>query len=125
VLATALTLGGVGTVVAVMMTRDGGRVAAHDPGNAPPAVPDAAQAVVPPAPADAAVAVAVVPDASPPDAAVPVPIDAAPVPVDALSRRTHRSHAPVTPRAGSGSNTTPPGCDRSIDTDCDGIPDVR
>jgi len=69
--------------------------------------------------------VAVVSDASPPDAAVPVPIDAAPMPIDAPTRRTHRSHAPVPPRADSGSNTTPPGCDRSIDTDCDGIPDVR
>jgi hypothetical protein len=116
----------------VVMTRDGGRAAAHDPGIAPPAVPDAAQAVIPPAPADAAVAVAVTPDAANPDAAVPVPIpiDAAVlVPIDAAvdapSRRTHRPHGPATPHAGSGSSTTPPGCDRSIDTDCDGIPDVR
>jgi serine/threonine-protein kinase len=121
VLATALALGGAGTVIAVVMTRDGGHAAAHDPGTAPLAVPDAAQAVIPPAPADAAVAVAVTPDAAIADAAVPVPIDAA---VDAPSRRTHRSHS-ITPKAGSGSTTTPPGCDRSIDTDCDGIPDVR
>jgi hypothetical protein len=130
VLATALTLGGVGAVIAVVMTRDGGHAAAHDPGIAPPVVPDAAQAVIPPAPADAAVAVAVIPDAAIPDAAVPVPIDAAPpVPVDAAvdapGKRPHRPHPPAVPHAGSGSSTTPPGCDRSIDTDCDGIPDVR
>ncbi|HEX3482927.1 MAG TPA: serine/threonine-protein kinase [Kofleriaceae bacterium] len=132
VLATALTLGGVGAVVAVMMTRDGGHAAAHDAVIGQPAIPDPAQAAIPPAPADAAIAVAVTPDAGPPDAAVPVPIDAAPVaadaapvPIDAPSRRTHRSHAPAAPHAGSGSTTTPPGCDRSIDTDCDGIPDVR
>jgi hypothetical protein len=126
VLATALTLGGAGAVIAVVRTRDGGRAAARDPGAAPPAVPDAVQAVTPPAPADAAIPVAVAPDASLPDAALP---DAAPpsidAAVDAPARRTHRSHAPPGPRAGSGSSTTPPGCDRSIDTDCDGIPDVR
>jgi serine/threonine-protein kinase len=130
VLATALALGGVGAVIAVVMTRDGGRAAAHDPGSSSPAVPDAAQAVIPPAPADAAVAVAVTPDAAIPDAAVPVPIDAAlPVPVDAAvdapGKRPHRPRPPAVPHAGSGSSTTPPGCDRSIDTDCDGIPDVR
>jgi len=70
VLATALTLGGAVAVIAVVMTRDGGHAAAHDPGIAPPAVPDAAQAVIPPAPADAAVAVAVMPDAAIPDAAL-------------------------------------------------------
>jgi serine/threonine protein kinase len=122
VLATALALGGVGAVIAVVMTRDGGRAAAHDPGVAPLAVPDAAQAVTPPAPADAAVAVAVTPDASAPDAAVP---DAAPPPVDAPIKRTHHPHGSPGPRTGAGSSTTPPGCDRSIDTDCDGIPDVR
>jgi hypothetical protein len=84
-------------------------------------------------PADAAVAVAATPDATPPppiDAAVPdappvAPVDAAPVPVDAPAKRPHRPHPPAVPHAGSGSTTTPPGCDRSIDTDCDGIPDVR
>ena len=128
VLATALTLGGAGAVIAVVMTRDGGHAAAHDPGTAPLAVPDAAQAVIPPAPADAAVAVAVTPDAAVPDAALPVPVDAAALPsdaaIDAPSRRTHRSHS-TAPKTGSGSTTTSPGCDRSIDTDCDGIPDVR
>jgi hypothetical protein len=122
VLATALALGGVGAVIAVVMTRDGGRAAAHDPGSSSPAVPDAAQAVIPPAPADAAVAVAVTPDAAIPDAAAPVPVDAA---VDAPGKRPHRPRPPAVPHAGSGSSTTPPGCDRSIDTDCDGIPDVR
>ena len=127
VLATALTLGGAGAVIAVVMARGGDRAAAHDPGIAPPAVPDAVHAVIPPAPADAAIPVAVAPDASLPDAVVPdaappPPIDAA---VDAPARRTHRSHTSPGPRAGSGSSTTPPGCDRSIDTDCDGIPDVR
>ena len=129
VLATALTLGGVGAVIAVVMTRDGGRAAAHDPGIASSAVPDAAQVMTPPAPAGAAIAVAVTPDAAMPDAAVPVPIDAPPVPVDAAvdapGKRPHRPHSPAVPHAGSGSSTTPPGCDRSIDTDCDGIPDVR
>jgi hypothetical protein len=80
-------------------------------------------------PADAAIAVAATPDAAPPpiDAAVPdvppvAPVDAA---VDAPGKRPHRPHPPAVPHAGSGSTTTPPGCDRSIDTDCDGIPDVR
>jgi serine/threonine protein kinase len=128
VLATALALGGAVAVIAVVMTRDGGRAAAHDPGIAPPAIPDAAQAVIPPAPADAAVAVAVTPDAAIPDAAVPIAIDAAPpvdAAVDAPGKRPHRPHPPAVPHAGSGSSATPPGCDRSIDTDCDGIPDVR
>jgi hypothetical protein len=110
-----------------VMTRDSGR-AAHDPGIAPPAIPDAAQVVA--APADAAIAVAATPDA----AQAPVPVDAAvadapPVPVDAAvpdapGKRPHRPHSTGTPHAGSASGT-PPGCDRSIDTDCDGIPDVR
>ena len=129
VLATALALGGVGAVIAVVMTRDGSHAAVQGPVIGQPAIPDAAQAVIPPAPADAAIAVAVTPDASPPDASPPdaaAPIDAAPAAIDAPSRRTHRSHAPTPPHAGSGSgSTTPPGCDRSIDTDCDGIPDVR
>jgi serine/threonine-protein kinase len=127
VVATALTLGVAGVAIAVVMTRDGGH-AAHDPGIAPPAIPDAAQVVT--SPADAAVAVTATPDASPPppiDAAVPdappaAPADAA---VDAPGKHSHRPHPPAVPHAGSGTTTTPPGCDRSIDTDCDGIPDVR
>jgi eukaryotic-like serine/threonine-protein kinase len=132
VVATALTLGAAGAAIAVVMTRDGGHAAAtgHDPAVISPAVPDAAQAAIPPAPADAAVTVAATPDASPPDAAVPdvapvAPIDAPPAPIDAPVKRPHRPHPPAVPHAGSGSSTTPPGCDRSIDTDCDGIPDVR
>jgi serine/threonine-protein kinase len=139
VVAVVLALGGAGTAVAVVMTRDGGRPAAtgHDPAVVPPSVPDAGQAVAtppppPPAPPDAAIAVAAPPDAAPvPDAAVPdapvapVPVDAPPSPLDAPGKRPHRPRGPAVPHAGSGSSTTPPGCDRSIDTDCDGIPDVR
>jgi serine/threonine-protein kinase len=131
VVATVVTLGAAGAAVAVVMTRGGGSGAAataHDPAVVPPAVPDAVQEAFPPAPADAAVAAT--PDASPPDAAVPdaappVPSDAPAVPSDAPVKRPHRAHSPASPHAGSGSTATPPGCDRSVDTDCDGIPDVR
>ena len=91
---------------------------------AAPVTPDAALAV-PAAAVDAGVVVARPVDASPPDAppdATSAPIDAA---IDAPSKRPphHPPHPPV-PHAGSAT-TTQPGCDRSIDTDCDGIPDVR
>ncbi|HEX3762835.1 MAG TPA: serine/threonine-protein kinase [Kofleriaceae bacterium] len=146
VVAVALTLAGAGVAVAVVMTRNAGRPAAtgHDLAVTPPAVPDAVHAVPPLAPPDAAIAVVAPPDAAiavaaPPDAAIAVaappdaapvpdaavPVAAPPLPVDAPGKRSHRPHGPAVPHAGSGSNTTPPGCDRSIDTDCDGIPDVR
>jgi hypothetical protein len=69
-------------------------------------------------------------------AVVDAAIDAAVVP-DAAVHHHVPHHAPPPPHPGSaapppppppphpGSATTPPGCDRSIDTDCDGIPDVR
>jgi len=132
VVAGVLALGGAGAAVVVVMTRDGGRPAApgRDPAVVLPSVPDAGQTAAPPVPPDAAIAVAAAPDAPPvPDAAVPaappVPADAAPLPLDAPGKRLHHPHGPTAPHAGSGSGTTPPGCDRSIDTDCDGIPDVR
>jgi hypothetical protein len=120
-MATVLLLGAAGVVIAVVATRDSqhGAGATHDVGPlALPVVPDAA--------IDAGAVVAA-PDAVEPDAAAPdavAPIDAGPdaAPIDAPSKR-HRSHG-TPPHPGSGS-TTPPGCDRSIDTDCDGIPDVR
>jgi serine/threonine-protein kinase len=122
-------LGAAGTVVGMVATRnDGTHMAATAPDTGVagvPATPDAPVAV-PAAAIDAGVVVASQPDASQPDApaAVPpaVPIDAA---VDAPSKRSHHPpHSPV-PHAGSAATNTPPGCDRSIDTDCDGIPDVR
>jgi len=131
-LAVVVLVGGAGAAIAVVMTRPGSHAAA--PGQdaaavALPAVPDAGQATAPPAIAiDAAAAVAATPDAAPAPAAVdaappPPPADAA---VPDAPKRTHRTpKLPAVPHAGSGSNNTPPGCDRSIDTDCDGIPDVR
>jgi eukaryotic-like serine/threonine-protein kinase len=133
VLAAVVLVGGAGAAIAVVMTRTGSHAAAagHDAGAGAviSAVPDARQGPGSTAalPIDAAAVVASTPDAAPPDAAppdaalLPPPADAAPA--DA-PRRGHRSHTPAPPRAGSGS-ATPPGCDRTIDTDCDGIPDVR
>jgi hypothetical protein len=80
---------------------------------------------------DAGVVVATTPDASKPDAAA-APADAAtprvkaaPLPIDAPIKRPHRPQT-TPPHTGSGSSTsTPPRCDRTVDTDCDGIPDVR
>jgi serine/threonine-protein kinase len=70
-------------------------------------------------PFDAALAIdATVLDPAPRVAAPPT----RPAPSSAPSSRPHRAHA-AAPRAGT--TATPPGCDRSIDTDCDGIPDVR
>jgi hypothetical protein len=126
-------LGAAGTVVGVVATRNDGTTHAaattQDAGvAAAPVTPDAALAV-PAAAIDAGVVVARPVDASAPDAppdaqpVVPpvVPIDA---PIDAPSKRPHHPpHTPV-PHAGSAT-TTQPGCDRTIDTDCDGIPDVR
>jgi len=83
----------------------------------PPAVP--LDAAPPPAIAvDAGVLAATTPDAALPDAPPP---DAPPP--DAPAAKRHRPHA--TPHTGSSNTPTPPGCDRSVDTDCDGIPDVR
>lgn len=127
---TAVLLGAAGIAVAAVATRGDGDHAAggtHDTGAvALPAPPDAARPAIA---IDAGVTVAVTPDAAAPDAvaATPdaaTPVDAAlPPPVDAPVKRPHRPHGTPPPHAGS--STTPPGCDRSIDTDCDGIPDVR
>jgi len=100
-----------GTGIAVVVTRD----------DAPAQRPrlDAGVAAIA---IDAAAAVR--PHDAAPLQAVP-PVDApADAPADALPVR--RPHAPTRPRAHAGSRTpAPPGCDRAIDTDCDGIPDVR
>jgi hypothetical protein len=131
VMMVAVLLGAAGIAVAVVATRSDGTHAAggtHDAGAvARSAPPDAAQPAVA---IDAGVTVATTPGAAAPDAALPVdaalppPVDAAlPPPVDAPVKRPHRPHGAPQPHAGS--STTPPGCDRSIDTDCDGIPDVR
>jgi serine/threonine-protein kinase len=137
VLAAIVVLGGGGAAIAVVGTRGDANHAVsttHDAGLiATPAVPDAAQvpAVSPPAPISVDAGVIAVPDAAPPP---PPPIDAAPPPppppIDApIKRPPHRPHTtPLRPGSGAGSGTgviTPPGCDRSVDTDCDGIPDVR
>jgi hypothetical protein len=133
VLLAVVVLGGGGAAVGVVATRGGGGPApTHDAGGGGlPATPDA----VPVLAADAAVPVTALPDAAAPDAAVPdaappPPVDAAPPPADAAIDAPKRGHRPprnppnnTVPHAGSGSTT--PGCDRSIDTDCDGIPDVR
>jgi hypothetical protein len=43
-----------------------------------------------------------------------------------IVQHPHRPHRPPPPpRPGSAAPATPPSCDRSIDSDCDGIPDVR
>jgi serine/threonine-protein kinase len=95
-------------------------------GSAPPEAPDAAPAVSLP---DAALAA---PDAgdAPPDAAPAVaPIDAAPASDGAIEAPpdTATPMAPLRPRPrDTGSARPAPGaCDRRIDFDCDGIPDVR
>jgi serine/threonine protein kinase len=137
VLAAIVVLGGAGAAIAVVSSRGDDRAAAttHDAGVlAMPAVPDAAQvpAISPPPPAtpiDAGVPDTSLPDAPPPIIPAP-PVDAAPPPIDAPGKRPpHRPHnTPQRPGSGAGSGTgvtTPPGCDRSVDTDCDGIPDVR
>ena len=127
-IASVAVIGAASAGIAVVVTRsDGaahGPAASRDAGIAAVAPPDAAVAAVtvPPLALDAAVA-----DAAPLAAAVDAAVDAAviDVPVDAPARR-HHSTRPAGPRSGSGSGaTTPPGCDRKIDTDCDGIPDVR
>ena len=114
-LATVALLGVAGTAIAVVVTRNGGAphaaAAPRDAGAA--ATPDAT--IAPMAVIDAGGPVAPPPDAVPLDASVDAPPDAAP-------KRTHRPHG--TP-SHTGSTTTPSGCDRSVDTDCDGIPDVR
>ncbi|HMG55931.1 MAG TPA: protein kinase [Kofleriaceae bacterium] len=134
VFAGIVVVGGAGAAIGVVATRDTTRAAA--PGDAGaialPAVPDAARIEPPAVVPDAAIAVAATPDAAVPDAAPPitVPIDApgappADAPVDAPGKRPHRPHTTTVPHAGSGSSTASPACDRSVDTDCDGIPDVR
>jgi serine/threonine-protein kinase len=128
VMVVAVLLGAAGIAVAVVATRSDRDHAAggtRDAGAvALPAPPDAAQPAIA---IDAGVTVATTPDAAALDAATPdaaTPVDAAlPPPVDAPVKRPHRPHGAPQPHAGS--STTPPGCDRSIDTDCDGIPDVR
>jgi serine/threonine-protein kinase len=128
-IAAIAVLGAAGTVIGMVATRnDGSHLAAasHDGGVATvvtPGMPDASSAVPAGAPAtviDAGVAVASTPDASPADALPAVPLDAL---IDAPSKRHHAPHS--TPQHPGSAATTPPGCDRSIDTDCDGIPDVR
>jgi serine/threonine-protein kinase len=106
----------VGAVVATHNAATPVAATAHDAGiGAAPVTPDA---VAVPMAIDAGVPVASPPDAAPADAAIDAPVDAPP---DAPARRPHRPRG--TPR--SGSTTVPSGCDRSVDTDCDGIPDVR
>jgi eukaryotic-like serine/threonine-protein kinase len=98
-------------------------------------VPDAAHlAAAPAAPADAAVEMAVdaagaidaaVPDAAPPDAHrhhTQPPVPKPPVPKPPVPQ------PPPSPGSATPTPTTPTapaGCDRSIDFDCDGIPDKR
>jgi serine/threonine-protein kinase len=131
-------LGAAGTVVGVVATRNDGTTHAaattQDAGAAAaPVTPDAA-AAAPAAAIDAGVVVARPADASAPDAPPVAPIDAPPVapidappvaPIDAPSKRPHHTPHSTVPHTGSATTTTPPGCDRTIDTDCDGIPDVR
>jgi eukaryotic-like serine/threonine-protein kinase len=118
-LAGVALLGIAATAGAVIATRNAATpvaATAHDAGiGAAPVTPDA---VAVPMAIDAGVPVASPPDAAPADAAVDAAVDAPP---DAPARRPHRPRG--TPR--SGSTTVPSGCDRSVDTDCDGIPDVR
>ena len=134
VMAAAVVLGAAGIAVAVVVTRDGSHAVAptHDAGGvALPAVPDAARPAT--VALDAGAVVATTPDAATPapaaDAAareVVAPADAAALPPDAPVKRPHRPHG-TSPQSGhtGSSTTTPPGCDRTVDTDCDGIPDVR
>ena len=124
-------VGAAATVVGVVATRNGGdthmAATTRDAGVAvAPVTPDAAL-VVPAATAiDAGVIVASPPDASPPDAPEAARDAARDAAIDAPSKRPHHTPHSTAPHTGSGAgSTTPPGCDRSIDTDCDGIPDVR
>ncbi len=110
------------TAITISTVRSGGHEA--QPASAP--TPNAAP-VAPPI-LDAP-ALALTPDASSSlDAGAPamtldavVPADGTVVVPDAGVKRTVRP-----PKSRSGRGVTPPaGCDRAIDTDCDGIPDVR
>ncbi len=84
------------------------------PAVAPPPSDAAMPAIVPP-PADAAMAASTAVDAgAPPDAA----------PKRTQPPSPHR-HDHVPPPPGTQPSGTPAGCDRSIDFDCDGIPDQR
>jgi serine/threonine-protein kinase len=118
---------------AIVMVSSRGEVSVHEP-----AVHDAGVAVAP-HPSDASTVPAIALDAGivvalPPDAVTVTPVDAA-APPDAPPIDAGRRHRP--PHSGSGAGNRPgsassphtgsatPGCDRSIDIDCDGIPDVR
>jgi serine/threonine-protein kinase len=79
---------------------------------ATPATPPPAPAPVAPAPPEATPAVVAAPVATPSVAAAP--------PARKPARRPPASHKPS-----PASTTTPSTCDRSVDADCDGIPDVR
>ncbi len=114
-----------GVTSAIVVTVFAVRGGAHDR-SATGATPSAASAEMHPLDATAPVAP---PDTSPPaeasapatlDAAVSLPDAAMPIP-NAGVKRTTRKIKTVNNR-GSGA---PAGCDRAIDTDCDGIPDVR
>ncbi|HWO22986.1 MAG TPA: serine/threonine-protein kinase [Kofleriaceae bacterium] len=103
-----------GITIGVVLATDNG-------GSAPPAPPDAMPIAstppAPPAPPDAAPPDAALPDAALPDAALP---DAA-RPDAALPDAAPPTHRPRQGVPGAA----PPTCDRTLDLDCDGIPDVR
>jgi serine/threonine-protein kinase len=118
-IAAAVAAGAV--VVAVVLRQDTTHRAVSGSGrqDAGPGPTDGSAAPVSAADRDGGIAAVPDADAGPIDAGLPVAADAAPV--DAPARRPHRTSRPP-PRSGSAA---PAGCDRSIDTDCDGIPDVR
>jgi serine/threonine-protein kinase len=124
-IAGLVLVGAAGAAVAVGTTRHDGAAQMAAPAHevAGAGVPVTRDAAVVPMAIDAAVPGASPPDASPSAAAVidapgAAPIDAAPV------KRPHRSYG-TKPRAGSNTTNVPLGCDRSIDSDCDGVADVR
>ncbi|HEX4420618.1 MAG TPA: serine/threonine-protein kinase [Kofleriaceae bacterium] len=84
----------------------------------PSVAPDVASAK--PATTPTATSAATAPAATAPAATAPAATAPA---ATAPAKHPHRSHATAAPH--TGSSTTPAGCDRSIDADCDGIPDVR
>jgi serine/threonine protein kinase len=125
VVAAIALVGAAGVAIGVVASRGGDAPVAAGSASAgsaalPPPAPDASLAAAAISDASAAVPAAVVPDAAVPDA--PPPDAAAPpdAPLPDAGKRPHGAHG-----APHGSSSTPPGCDRSIDTDCDGIPDVR
>jgi len=136
-LATVAILAVAAAAVGVLVPRGEPRAAAsaHDASLAVVAPDAPAIAAAPAIAIDAGVIAEATPDAAPADAA---PVDGRGTPPGSAAEGRRGSidatpaapikkpaHHPHTTAPHGSATTTPAGCDRSIDTDCDGIPDVR